>query len=218
MPARFIGLLAIGLCSARAQWVTPRASAADYAAHAELNNSASIGAENLGHNMSTAKGAITVPDYLVIEVAVYSKSTPVHLNAGNFMLRLNGKKTPLMAQAPAMVTASLKYPDWETRPTVVGSAGPLIIGAPERVGRFPGDPTGPVSYPVPRAPTDTSGVEREPPERVEDIVNHHALPEGEVRPPVSGYLFFPYRGKLKSLKRVELLYEGPLGAAALVLP
>lgn len=198
--------------------MTPRACAADYAAHVDLNNDASIGAENLGHNMSTAKGAITVPDYLVIEVAVYSKSTPIHLNAGNFMLRIDGKKTPLMAQAPAMVTASLKYPDWETRPRVVGSAGPLIIGAPERVGRFPGDPTGPVSYPIPRAPTETSGVEREQPERVEDVVNHHALAEGEVRPPVSGYLFFPYRAKLKSLKRVELLYEGPLGAAALVLP
>lgn len=217
MSTRWIGLITASFICAQAQWMTPRARAAAYAAHAELSNNASIGAENLGHNMPTEKGVIAVPDYLVIEVAVYSKLTPIHLNAGNFILRLNGK-TALMTQAPAMVTASLKYSDWAARPRVTAAAGPLILGAPERVGRFPGDPTGPASYPVPRAPTDASGVEREQPERVEDIVNHHALPEGEVRPPVSGYLFFPYRGKLKSLKRVELLYEGPIGAAALLLP
>jgi hypothetical protein len=218
MSTRWIGLLAASFSCAHAQWMTPRARATDYAAHAELNNGASIGAENLGHNMPTAKGVIAVPDYLVIEVAVYSTSTPIHLNAGNFILRLNGRKTPLMTQAPALVTASLKYSDWEARPRVTAAAGPLIVGAPDRVARFPGDPAGPVSYPIPRAPTEASRVDPEQPAAVEDIVNHHALPEGEVHPPVSGYLFFPYRGKLKSLKRVELLYEGPIGAAALLLP
>jgi hypothetical protein len=184
--------------------------------------SASIGAENLGHNIATAKGAVAVPDYLVIEIAVYSKTVPIQLNAGNFMLRLNGKKSLLMAQAPAMVIASLKYSDWETRPALIGMAGVgdglITIGRPTHTGRFPGDPSTPPSNPVPRAPTDASGVQKEQPELPDDLVNHHALPEGEVRPPLSGYVFFPFKGKLKSLKKVELLYEGPLGAATLLLP
>jgi hypothetical protein len=218
---RVLSLFAASFICVQAQWMNPRTSASEYAAHAELQN-ASIGAGNLGHNMSTAKGAITVPDYLVIEIALYSKTVPVQLKAGNFMLRLNGKKALLMAQAPAMVIASLKYPDWETRPALIGMAGVgdgmITVGRPTHTGRFPGDPTTPPSNPVPRAPTEASSVQKEQPESPDDLINHHALPEGEVRPPLSGYLFFPFHGKLKSLKKVELLYEGPLGAATLLLP
>jgi hypothetical protein len=61
-------------------------------------------------------------------------------------------------------------------------------------------------------------VEQQPPEPVEDVVNHLALPEGDIRPPVSGYLFFPFKDKLKSIKTLDLVYEGPLGAATLRVP
>ena len=44
-----------------------------------------------------------------------------------------------------------------------------------------------------------------------------ALPEGEQLLPVSGLIFFPFRGKTKSIKLAELLYEGPAGKAALKL-
>jgi len=221
MLLRLLALSTVFFVCAEGQWINPRASASEYAAHTQLQI-ASIGAENLGHNMSTAKGAISVEDYLVIEVAVYSKTVPVTLNAGNFTLRLNGKRDLLMAQAPAMVVASLKYDDWETRPALVAVAGvgdgAITIGRPAHSGRFPGDPTTPQSNPIPRAPTEASSVTKAQPESPDDLVNRHALPEGEVRPPLSGYLFFPFKGKMKSLKKVELLYEGPLGAATLLLP
>ena len=217
---RLFSLFALAFVCANAQCI-PRANASEYAAHEELRT-ASIGAENLGHNMSTGKGAISVPDYLVIEVAVYSKASPVPLKAGNFVLRLNGKRDLLLAQAPTMVAASLKYDDWEMRPAVIATAGmgdgAITVGRPTHSGRFPGDPTTPQSNPIPRAPTEASSVQKAPLDTPDDLVNRHALPEGEVRPPSSGYLFFPFKGKMKSLKKVELLYEGPLGAATLLLP
>ena len=71
----------------------------------------------------------------------------------------------------------------------------------------------------PRAPDDNSGVEKSAPEPVEDVINHLALPEGDqVHSPASGYLFFPFQSKLKSIKTLELIYEGPLGQATLRLP
>jgi len=44
-----------------------------------------------------------------------------------------------------------------------------------------------------------------------------ALPQGEVPNPVSGFLFFPYHGKTKSIRELELHYDGPAGKATIPL-
>lgn len=41
----------------------------------------------------------------------------------------------------------------------------------------------------------------------EELVVQTALPEGSRRGPVSGYLYFAYKGKTASIKTLELLYE-----------
>jgi len=180
-----------------------------------------MGAENLGHSVLAAKGAVVVPDYLVIEVALYAKA-PLRIRADQFQLRINGKKSLVSPQSTGFVAASLTYPDWETRPNLsagvgIGNAG-ATIGQPVPVGRFPGDRV-PTRRP-PVADTDPSGgVEKDAAEKPEEIVNRTALQEGDaVHPPVSGYVFFPFRSKLKSIKTLELIYEGPLGTATLRLP
>ena len=226
MPTR-IAAAAVVVCGcAWAQGTKPKAGATEYPAHAEMKDGA-IGAENLGHSLSAAKGLTLVRDYLVVEVALYAKNVPIKMRNEQFLLRINGKKALIGPQTAGMVAASLKYPDWETRPALVaaggiGNAG-VILGQPDPVERFPGDrrpieQRRRVPNPVPPAPTDSSGVERQAPEPVEDVVNHLALPEGDIRPPVSGYLFFPFKDKLKSIKTLDLFYEGPLGAATLRLP
>jgi len=147
------------------------------------------------------------------------------LVADHFHLRLNGKKHVLFAQTPQMVAAGLKYDDWEQRPTLVAGGGMgnggILIGRPQQVERFPGDtreaqrrvPGG-----IPRAPEpeNRSGQERVV-VKPEEIVVRAALPEGDIRAHAKGYLYFAFKGKPSSLKKVELLYSGPAGEALLRL-
>jgi hypothetical protein len=124
-----------------------------------------------------------------------------------FVLRINGKEK-LMAQTPGMVGAALKYPDWQYERGVRMAAGPVIIGRPAPVERFPGDnrpAQSRIPGPVPRAPTDAgSGAATAEPEDPAEVVNLTSLPEGPRRQPVSGYVFFPWQGKLTKIKTVEL--------------
>src|SRR5262249_1062928 len=110
--------------------------------------------------------------------------------------------------------ASVKYSDWERRPGVEASAGlgntGVIIGRPRQTERFPGDPTSNRRLPAPpRAPEDQerSGVERPPPATPDEIISSTALPEGEIAGLVGGYLYFPYKLKMSTVKAVELLYH-----------
>jgi hypothetical protein len=43
------------------------------------------------------------------------------------------------------------------------------------------------------------------------------VPDGDLKTPFAGLLFFPFRGKTKSIKTMELLYQGPAGTIALKL-
>ena len=216
-----LAILALAIPAAlAAQGTAPKAKPEDYMAHATAGSLA-IAADYLAHSLPGARDSLFIRDYIVVEVAVYAKNR-MALPAGKFTLRLNGKKTALMAQAPQMVAASLQYPDWEQHPSAVGYGGVgnggVVIGQPAPVPRFPGDPNG-QTRPMPRAPDagEVSGVEKEPAASPEDIVTRGALPEGDIKPPVAGYLFFSFHGKLKSLKSVELVFDGKAGSLTLRL-
>lgn len=208
--------LALGAATLAAQTgLPPRPSATDYPAHAAAADAA-VGAEYMVHTFGSGRQTYIAADYLVIEVAVYpSKGKAVNVAAGDFTLHINGHKTGLAAQSPGFVAAALKYPDWETRRGVEASAGAgpagIILGRPRSVGRFPGDQRDPESR-VPRAPrapdTTPGGVERQEPAKAEEVVVDAALPEGPWEKPVSGYLYFAYKGKTKSIKSLELRYRG----------
>jgi hypothetical protein len=60
-------------------------------------------------------------------------------------------------------------------------------------------------------------VEKEAAKTPGDVVVDMALPEGDRVLPVSGYLYFPWKGKPKSLKSVELVYQGQGSAVTLKL-
>jgi hypothetical protein len=148
----------------------------------------------------------------------------VELALGHFRLHVgeDKKRQTLAAVGPQFVAAALKYPDWERRRNLEIGAGAgeggVILGRPRAVERFPGDPSGRNRLPEPpRAPQTGHGVEAEPPVRADERVVASALPEGPAGHPIAGYLYFPYKGKTKNLRPVELVYQGPAGTASLVL-
>jgi hypothetical protein len=202
---------------------TPKEKAADYPVHGTDGRTA-IAAEYLVHSIPAGTRTFIAPDYLVVEVAIFPVlGEPIEISTSTFTLRLNGKKEVISAEGPGFVAASVKYPDWEPRKNVevqggMGDAG-VTLGRPPVVGRFPGDPA-PQQSRLPRAPTapdDRNGIEKEEPARAEDVIAQKALPEGAAEKPVSGYVYFRYRGKVKSIKTLELIYNGKSGPVPLKL-
>lgn len=212
-------LVAVAL---HADGTVPKSSAAGYPAHAQLK-SLSIGAEYQVHSFSGPGGTFIARDYLVVEVALYPPTgAELAVAQSHFRLRLNGKTR--FPQAPQFVAASLKYPDWEYRPRMEAGAGAgnsgVILGRPVPAERFPGDPTSTRRLPnPPRAPdpNDRAGIDKEEPVRADEVVIASALPEIPAAKPVSGYLYFAYKGKTRPIKSLELIYDGPAGTVTLPL-
>ncbi|HVN04410.1 MAG TPA: hypothetical protein VMT86_08340 [Bryobacteraceae bacterium] len=218
MPCRALLLLPLLAGSLAAQYgTTPKANAEAYAAHATLGG-LSLGAEYMMHSFSGHGQTYIVRDYLVVEVALFCPpGTVVTPEARQFTLRVNGRNT-LAPQDPEIVAVSLKHNDWGTYPHAEAGAGPVVLGAPQPTERFPGDPGR-----MPRVPTSTprdadpNGVGAQPPVTAEELVVQAALPQGEHRGPVSGYLYFSYQGKAKRIRTLELEFAGPQGDLTLPL-
>ena len=186
-----------------------RDKAADYPAHATVSG-LDIGAEYLLHSIPTEQGSYVANDYLVVDVGIFpSTRESIKVSSSQFKLVINHGKFQLPADSAGAVAASIKYPDWEQRRTVTAQAGPVIVGAPPAVGRFPGDPTQrpPITPPPPEQP-DPSGTEKAPAKTVEEMIALAALPEWPTTQPAKGCLFFRFRGKMKSIKSLELVYNG----------
>jgi hypothetical protein len=210
--------LAILCCVTRAlaqSGTEPKPSAADYPAHAQIGD-LGLGAEYMVRSISGSGEMYIADSFLVIEVAFYpAKGTTITPNAGKFALNINRKEKNLLSPTPAsMVAARLQHPEWNEGPTPqldVGM-GPIDarIGGPPRNDRpFPGAPPVdrlPRRTPVPD-PGDRSGVEKKPKITPGELAVQMAIPEDEHRFPVSGYIYFPYTGKISSIKSLDLIYE-----------
>lgn len=189
----------------------PKPKAEDYEVHGQSKDVA-IGAEFMIHSFSGSGQTYIAKDFLVVEVALYPpKGQTINVNEGRFALRINGKKQLLPPAQPQMVAASLQHPEWQTGPRLEGGGGlgdaGVILGrpAPTQVpgGQQPRVPTQPRAP----APGNPSGIDPEPRVAAHELVVQTALPEGPHRGPVSGFLYFPYKGKSTSIKSLELLYE-----------
>lgn len=211
-------------CVAALAQIEPRQAAKDYPAQAVLS-SASFGVEYLVRSVSAQNRTFFLNEYLVVELGVFpARGVKVPLALSQFRLRVTQKKKQetLPAIGPEFVAASLHYPDWNYRrgaEAAVGAGdGAVILGRPRTVERFPGDPSGRSRPPnPPRAPDTDHGVEQPEPVRAEDVVNATALREGEADHAVAGFLYFPWKGKTRDLRSVELVYEGPAGSAVVRL-
>jgi hypothetical protein len=198
--------------------VVPAKQPAEYPVHAQAG-ATGIGAEFMVHVVSIEGQSYFVPDYFVVEVAVFpEKGALLELRNGQFSLRINGKKQELTAHTPGFAAASLKYPEWSQRPSVTASAGAgdggIVIGRPQTQPRFPGDNRPPRQAGPAQTTVDSA---KEPPMTAADAVTAAALFEGPIDQPTAGYLYFPYRGDGKKAKTIELIYRGPAGAVTLRL-
>src|ERR1035441_9857441 len=206
-------LFLVFVLGAQAQGTEPKASAAEYPVHAESGNLA-IGAEYMVHSFGSGEQMYLAERYLVVEVALFPpKGQSVTADAARFALRVNGKKTLLYAQSPALVASHLNQREWETTRGAeadLGVGGVNIgLGHPQERDPVTGVPRG-RRLPDPRHAPDAGvpgGGEARQRERPEEVLMRTALPEDPHRPAVSGFLYFPYQGKPSGLKSIELLFQ-----------
>jgi hypothetical protein len=164
-----------------------------------------IGA-NCHYRSFTAQGkSFYLDGHIVIEVAAFGgKLKRAEVSSSQFTLRVNSGDVPLVAQPASMVAQLSKWQGVDRG--VAAQAGPVILGGPDPGPRFPGD-RGEVQ--IPKAPAPSAG----PPEYAVDepdwaaLLADAALPAGNVVFPVSGYLYYRLERKLKSVKKLELLYQ-----------
>jgi len=207
-----------------AQGTPPKEKPSDYRVSAPAGP-LTIAADYLVRSFGREGAMFWTPDYLVVEVALYSAARePVAVAHSWFTLQMNGKKEVLMSQPPGLVAASIRYADWEMERRLevgagVGDTG-VVLGRPAPQERFPGDGSARRRLPpAPRAPApdERTGLEREPARTAPEMAVEAALPEGAQTLPVAGYVYFPFKGKPKSIRTLELLAVTPEGTATLKL-
>ncbi len=194
-----------------AQGTDPKPKVEDYDAHTQAR-SAAIGGEFMIHSFSGRGQMYIVNDYLVVEVAIYPpKGQGLLVDYTAFQLRLNGKR-PILPQPPSMVASSLQHPEWNYPRGVqagggLGNVGVILGGPKQSPTPYPTPEPTPPRVPRAPAPDNPSGIDREPPVPADQLLLQTALPEGKHQSAVSGFLYFPWKGKAGSLKTVELLFE-----------
>ncbi len=220
---RWAILLLLSSCIAESgEPLAPRAKPQDYPVLSDFAK-AVLGAEFHAHTVPWGGTPFFTSEYLVIEVGVFpGKGQPVTVGPGDFTLRLNGKKVAVLAHVPSMVVASIKNTGWNQAKQVIVTGGvgdaEVIVGGPQRQPRFPGDRTGtPQQRPRAPEPDNTGGVVLEPQPEPGEIIPDKAFTESTLDHSFAGYLYFPYSGKLKDLKSIQLIYNGSLGEKKLEL-
>ena len=211
-----LSIICLPLLAATASKPSPN----DYPASRDFDRY-TVAAEYLGHTVPAERQSFFVRDYLVIDIAFFPrKGEKVLVSAEKFRLQVNGKKPPLQTQSAGIVAGSLKWDDWTPRPRTVASVGDgnsgVVVGGPRPTPRFPGDPTTRPLPSPPRAPApeDRSGIEKQEQQTADQAVTEESLFEGVIDGPMHGLLYFPYRGKLKSIRKLELIY----GETVLAIP
>jgi hypothetical protein len=186
------------------QGIPPRATPGDYQAHAKAGT-LTVSAEFIGHFLPTPQGTLTTEDYVVVEIGLFGEpEARMKLSSADFSLHVNGKKAPLLSQPYGMVAGSVKDPDWEP-PAAPSSKSKTSIGGG---GGGQGDsntPPPPVRIPI--------ELQRAMAQRVQKA----SLAEGDRALPQAGLIFFPYRGKTKDIRSIEVVYSGAAGNVTLAL-
>jgi hypothetical protein len=206
---------------AAAAWaggLDPRPRAEDYPQRAELA-AAKLGVEYHGRAFESQAGRFFTQDYLIVEVALFPAADPLEFSPSHFRLRLNGRRPELLPVTPGTVALAIRNPDqFEQRPQVVAGGGvgggQVIFGRPRPVERFPGDPEARVPTPTGNrqgSPAEEQAASAEAAERFG--LSRLQAPRGGA----AGLVYFYWRGKHSKLRKIELIYDGPAGTAALRL-
>src|ERR1700733_15913467 len=182
----------------------PRAAASEYQAHG-MAGTVTIGAEFAGHSVTTPDHTYSSEDYIVVEAGLFGPpGAQAMLARGDFSLRVNGKKVASPSEPYELVFHSLKDPEWQPPESKEEKQSSTSINSGGGGG---GDKLPPIPpkmpFPLRRA--------------MEQHVQKAAMQEGDRLLPQAGLLFFLYRGKVESIKSLELIYSGAAGTATLTL-
>ena len=183
----------------------PRATPADYQAQAKAG-AVTIAAEFKGHAVPTAQGPLTTEDFVVVEMGLFgAPDARMKISADDFSLRVNGKKAALPTRPFGMILSSVKDPEW-IPPEPVKSKSKTSLGG----GGGGGGDQGDAPPPPPKVPFE---VQRAMAQRVQKAT----LAEGDRTLPQAGLVYFQYRGAVKGIRSVELVYDGLAGKVTLAL-
>jgi hypothetical protein len=199
----------------------PRPKASDYAASKPLvGESRYLAAESLARSVPVSRGGMLFAEnHIVIETAFYGTvRSRVSLAAEHFTLVINGKKPEILPDTAGSVAGSMRDSIFSTGPNLqasgsVGDTG-VILGRRRPQTGVPDLDTRPGQRPLPpRAPghEDRSGNAAPQPLDAREEIERVSLSRGEFKLPTGGLLYFPYRGKLKSIKTMILRYHPPQG-------
>jgi len=191
----------------QAKGMPPRAAPTEYQAQAQVG-AVNIAAEFMGHAVPTPEQTVAAEDYVVVEAGLFGPpGAKITLARGDFSLRINGKKIPSPSEPYELVFKSLKDPQWippETEDSKSKSSG---TGLTTGNGGGGGDKLPPLP---PKMPFELRRA-------MEQHVQRAAMQEGDRPLPQAGLLFFLYRGKVESIRSLELIYSGAAGNATLTL-
>jgi len=199
-----LGCMAVAYAQTPSEGVPPRATPADYQAQAKAGN-VTIAAEFMQHSVPTPEATFTSEDYIIVEAGIFGAAgQKLTLTPADFSLRVNGKKQVLPSQPFGFVQRSLKDPEWEMNQAAEkAEKAHLNLG-----GNDPGN-TG-EKPPPPKMPIEVQRA-------MDQKVQKASFPEGDRPLPQAGLLYFEYRGGLKGVRQLELIYSGPAGKATLAL-
>jgi hypothetical protein len=183
-----------------------RATPADYQVQAKLDQY-TLAAEFTGHGIPNEAEALNSEEYVAVELALFGPpDSRLTISASEFSLRINGKKEALPSQPWGLVARNIKDPEWISPEATAESKSKGGISGGGGTGRGPGDPP-----PLPpKVPVDVL-------RGWQQRLRRAAIAEGDRALPQAGLIFFQHRGKLESIRSVELLYKGPAGSATLTL-
>jgi hypothetical protein len=190
--------------------MSPRQHASDYTAQQETK-SATIAASRIpSAEVEKAFTHDIAQQYVVVEVAIYPRGA-FEINWNDFSLKLGD--TVVRVEKPRDVVTP--WPEKKTPahagPTVITETGVIfekssdpVNGRRSGVGTYEGVTV--TNDPRASAPPPPPPARRGPdPAAVEQRINERSLPEGEIRRPIAGYLFFPQYGKHKR-GAIELMW------------
>jgi hypothetical protein len=204
------------LCACLQAGTQPKPSAAEYATSGK-GAYVSLGAELLGRAVDSGTASFFTASYIVVEAAVFPRDNPgLPVSPSQFRLRINGATRELSTAAAGAVAADIRNPEYsgDHAPGLDGavSAGGVVVATRRQAERFPGDPT--VRRPGGQT---TSSDQPTSADRGSQAAVELALEAGPGGTARSGLLYFHWKGKLKDLKKIELVYDGPGGLTVLRL-
>jgi len=202
--------------------VPPRAASTDYPVHGQAGTATIAAAIVPPNQVSKMFSPDINKDYIVVEVAIYPENgVPFDARSADFSLRVGQRigraDTPLdVAPWPDRRVPAIHSPVDVTAEVGVAheSDNDPVYGRSHGTATYTGvavSSPGHDNLPPPPDP-------RVDPRVVQDKVQRMALPEGDTKVAIAGYLYFPQYAKRKKSDEIELRYAKDYATVNLVFP